>query len=317
MLVNDSTSGKVQFRDIAAEHAVQDLGMVTAAQWADVDGDDWPDLVTTSEWGRVRLFLNREGRLSESTAHQGFTEDLGLWTALAVKDVDGDGDPDIVAGNLGFNTKYKATREKPELLFYGDVDGSGQPRILEAKYEGDRCLPRRGYSCSSNAMPSLRKRLTNFHAFASGTLDSIYTPTRLQQAERLEANTLASCLYLNDGRGHFSAAVPLPRLAQSFPVFGIAVHDFTKDGQPDIYLIGNSYSPQRETGNMDGGVSLLLKGTKDPASGIRFEPVWPNESGLVVRGDAKALVITDLNGDQRQDVIVGINQGALQGFLAR
>jgi len=81
----------------------------------------------------------------------------------------------------------------------------------------------------------------------------------LDTAHRFEGNTLASGIFVNDGGGRCSF-VELPRIAQAFSVSGIAIHDFTNDDRLDIYIVGNSSSPQRETGNMDGGVSLLLKG---------------------------------------------------------
>ena len=64
---------------------------------------------------------------------------------------------------------------------------------------------------------------------------------------------------------------------------------------------------------MDGGISLLLKGRGDGS----FEPVLPADSGIVVAGDAKGLVTTDLDGDHRPDLLVGINNDRAQAFLNR
>jgi len=161
-------------------------------------------------------------------------------------------------------------------------------------------------------MPGLRSRFPTFHSFAIKSLESIYSQSRLDKARRYEANTLASGIFVNDGGGRFSF-VQLPRIAQVFPVNDIAIHDFTNDDLLDIYIVGNSSSPQRETGNMDGGVSLLLKG--DGLGG--FRPVWPNESGLVVPGDARSIALTDLNGDSRLDVVVTVNDGELRAFEVR
>jgi hypothetical protein len=44
---------------------------------------------------------------------------------IAGRDLDGDGDIDYVASNFGKNTTYKASQKKPELLYYGDLDGTG------------------------------------------------------------------------------------------------------------------------------------------------------------------------------------------------
>ncbi len=309
---NDSSNGKVRFVDVAPVAGLEALGMVTAVVWADTNGDTWPELIVATEWGPVRVIQNIQGSLRRVASDLRMGKVTGWWSSLAAGDLDGDGDIDLIAGNTGLNTKYKATESKPELLYYGDFDGTGTPRILEAKFEGEVCLPHRGYSCSSNAMPGLRSKFPDFHSFAIKSIESIYSQSRLDKARRFEANTLASGIFLNDGVGSFSF-VQLPRIAQAFPVSGIAIHDFTNDDLLDIYIVGNSSSPQRETGNMDGGVSLLLKG--DGLGG--FHPVWPNESGLVVSGDARSIALTDLNGDSRPDVVVTVNDGELRAFEAR
>ena len=300
LLRNDSTKEAVLFTELS----IEPLGMVTAAVWADINADTWIDLLVTTEWGSIKVLENNKGTLS-TPRHDSRT---GWWSSLAAGDIDADGDVDLVAGNVGLNTKYKA----PELIYYGDFDGTGKSRILEAKFEGETWLPHRGYSCSSNAMPALKSRLTTFHSFASKSLESIYSNNRLKKALRLEANTLESGVFLNDGTGRFQFQ-PLPRLAQAFPVYGIVIDDLTSDGHPDVYLIGNSNSPQRETGNMDGGVSLLLAGDGKG----NFRPMWPNESGLVVPGDAKGVVLTDLNGDLKRDIVVTVNNSGLRTFFAR
>ena len=312
LLRNDTEGGQLKFTDIGKSFGLHDTGMVTAARWGDISGNGWPDLVLAHEWGNVKVFSNSNGELAESASVGTLARHTGWWSSLKLADIDADGALDCIVGNCGLNTKYSASFEKPELLFYGDLDGSGKAQIVEAKFEGETCLPRRGYSCSTNAMPSLRRRLPTFHSFASRSLEAIYTQSRLEKARRLEASVLHSGIFHNKGNGKF-AFVPLPRLAQTFPVFGIAARDFTGDDIIDLYLIGNSYSPQRETGNMDGGVSLLLKGLGEG----KFEPVSPSLSGLVVPGDAKGLAITDLNGDKRADIVVSINDGELMAFESR
>ena len=311
LLRNDSANGTVTFVDVAKDHGVQQTGMVTAAQWGDMNGDGLPDLMLAHEWGSVNLFLNSSNGLKKANSAE-LDARIGWWSALVLADVDADGDLDCIAGNHGQNTKYHATAEKPELLYYGTFDDTGKPRIIEAKFEDETCLPRRGYSCSSNAMPALRAKLPTFHSFASKSLESIYSASRLESALRLEANTLDSGIFFNDGDQGFRF-VALPRIAQAFPVNAIAVEDFNADGKPDIFLAGNSHSPQRETGNADGGVSLLLLGGERES----FSPVWPNRSGLVVPGDARDVAITDLNGDGRPDIVVARNNDEILAFENR
>lgn len=291
-------------------------GMVTSAVWVDVNDDGWQDLMVSYDWGSPRLFVNRQGRLEDVSEAAGLTGHLGWFTSISPGDIDNDGDPDFVVGNFGLNTKYKATTDKPELMFYGDFENNGKNQIVEAKYENGVCLPRRGLGCTSGAMPTIKEKLPTYHEFAISSLTDIYTPAGLDSADRYEVNWLESCLLVNTG---VEDGVPrfefrkLPRIAQASPVFGSTLTDVDGDGNLDLYLVQNFHGPQRETGNMDGGVSLLMKG--DGAG--NFQPVWPDRSGLLVGGDAKALAVTDLDQDQRPDFVVSINNGRPLGFLNR
>jgi len=96
--------------------------MVTGALWSDCDGDGWSDLLVTVEWGPVRYFRNEGGRMREQTNEASLSGRLGWWNGIAGGDLDGDGDQDFLVTNNGLNSKYKASVEMPELLYYGDFD---------------------------------------------------------------------------------------------------------------------------------------------------------------------------------------------------
>ena len=114
---------------------------------------------------------------------------------------------------------------------------------------------------------------------------------------------------MNDGKGEFSVR-PLPRLAQIAPGYGVSIDDFDADGDNDVVIVQNNYSPQRETGHMDGGTSLLLE--NDGQANLFV--VWPDRSGIVIPGDAKSVIVTDINGNGVTDFVVGVNNGAWKCF---
>lgn len=287
-------------------------GMVTDAEWADIDGDGWFDLLLTTDWGPVRVIQNQQGQFVEVTATAGLAERLGWWLAIASGDVDEDGDTDFVVTNFGLNTKYRASSEKPELLYYGDLDGSGEPHIVEAQFEGDTIYPRRGFQSLREAMPILSAKFNTFHDFASSSLPDIFTQDRLDEALRLQVNTLETGVLVNEGDFRFRFE-PLPRMAQVAPGTGVAVADLTGDGHLDIVLAQNFFGPERYTGQMDGGVSLLLVGDGRG----QFEPVWPNRSGILVPGDARHVQVVELQGDEWPDLVFAVNNGLWRAFANR
>jgi hypothetical protein len=303
-----------RFLDVtdSAATSLRSTGMVTGALWSDADGDGWVDLLLTHEWGPVRLFRNQSGTLVDVTELAGHLQYTGWWNGITGRDLDGDGDIDYIATNVGLNTKYRASVDRPVRLYYGDFEGRGEKQIVEACYEHDTLYPVRGRSCSTAVMPSLNSRFTTYKDFALATLSDVYTDDRLRNAVRFAANTLESGVFLNDGRGQFTFQ-PLPRLAQIASGYGVIATEINGDEHADIFIVQNSFSPQPETGKFDGGLSLLLVGDGDGT----FTPVWPRTSGLIIPGDAKSLVLANLRGAGHMDIVVGINDEQLLTFARR
>ena len=288
-------------------------GLITSALWSDVNGDGWIDLLLTEEWGAVRVFQNTGGQLSEVTEGTGIASLTGWWNGIAGGDFDGDGDIDYAVTNFGLNTKYHASAKHPALIYYGDFENLGRKRIVEAEFEDDILYPGRGRSCSSNAMPHLRKTFTSFKQFAGSSLTDIYQPDRLKNALKLSVAVLEAGVFINEsekgGAPKFTFR-PFPRIAQIAPSFGVVASDVNGDGHLDLYLAQNFHSPQVETGRMSGGLSQLLLGKGDGT----FEPVPLSSSGLEVAGDAASLTKVDLNGDGRLDFLIARNDGPIAAF---
>jgi len=302
-----------RFEDVTEQVApgLREVGMVTGALWSDADGDGWPDLLLTLEWGHVKYFHNNRGRdLEDWSERAGFAAaGTGWWSAIAAADFNGDGRTDYVVGNVGLNTLYSATRDQPALLYYGDFKGDGDRLPIEACYEAGRIYPRRTRGDLGAVIPAILKRFPRNDYFARATLGEILGEERLAAAQRFAATEFRSGVFLSQADGGYRFE-PLPRIAQVSPIQGLVAGDFDGDGKADIYAVQNSYSPIPSVGRFDGGLSQLLRGDGRGA----FTPVPPAESNLVVPGDAKALAVVDIDQDGWPDFVVSRNNSTALAF---
>ncbi|HTO04492.1 MAG TPA: FG-GAP-like repeat-containing protein, partial [Opitutus sp.] len=295
----------------AIASGLREVGMVTSALWSDVDGDGWPDLLVALEWGGIRYWHNNEGRNFEDRSDTaGFSAaGTGWWSSLASADFNSDGRPDYVAGNVGLNTPYAASASQPALLYYGRFADSGTPQIIEAYQEGEAVYPRRPRQDLGAKIPSIQRRFPRGDLYAQGTLSEIVGEDRLKSAVRFAATEFRSGVFLSQADGAHRFA-PLPRLAQIAPTQGLVAGDFDGDGQADILAVQNSYAPLASVGRFDGGLGQMLRG--DGRGNFAAVPIA--ESGVVIPGDAKALVVVDFDHNGWPDFLVTRNNSTTLAF---
>lgn len=306
LLRNDGAGG---FEDVTAELApdLVEPGLVTTAVWMDYDNNQSLDLVVGGEWMPLSFFTQKDGKFTNETKAMGYAETTGWWNRIRAADFDNDGDLDLIAGNLGLNYKYKASGNEPFQVWGHDFDKSGTKDIVLGYYNKGTCYPVRGRQCSSDQIPSIKKKFPTYRAFASANVEEVYGPD-LNEALHYSVSSFASVYLENRGNGSFNVS-KLPNEAQFSLINGIVPMDYNGDGNMDVVVAGNLFVSEVETGRADAGNGLVMVG--DGKGG--FEPVTHFESGFFANGDVKDLrLITGGNGNAR--ILVANNDGKLQLF---
>ncbi len=304
LLEND---GKGNFRDATRERApgLLSCGLITDARWEDIDGDGDPDLIAAGEWMPLRIFLNEKGRLKETTAEAGMGKTNGFWHCVITADVNNDGLPDIIAGNMGLNTRFKASAERPVTMYVNDFDQNGAVEQIITAFNGDQAYPLVLRHDLVRQIPSLKKKYLKFENYREQTIEDVFTPGQLERAVKAEVLETRSMLFLNKGAGKFEP-VPLPVEAQFAPVFALLAHDFDGDNHPDILLGGNFYHAKPEVGIYAASYGLLMRG--DGKGG--FRPLPFSESGIRIPGEVRDMARIRAGG--RNLVLVARNDMALE-----
>lgn len=295
-----------KFHDATAE-ICKDLmtpGMVTGAEFTDINGDGKIDLTLVGEWMGLTRFINYGDTFVK---HEVMEESEGLWFSLLAADFDKDGDMDFVGGNLGRNAKFKASMEHPFNVYGNDFDENGSFDLVLSTFQGEINYPVRGRECSSQQMPFITEICPTYKDFAEADMSTLYG-NKLDASVHLTARNLYSCIFLNDGKGNFEMK-KLPMEAQFSPIMGMVSEDINMDGNIDLIVAGNMYEAEVETVRYDAGRGACLLGDGNG----NFTALSPEKSGFFAWHNVKSMVRMLVGGSKTY--LLGINQSYPQVFI--
>ena len=82
--------------------------MITDANWEDINGDGFKDLITCGDWNNINLFYNDGENLKKDSSFTG-NDIFGWWFSIETADFNNDGRMDIIIGKytpIGGEFKY-------------------------------------------------------------------------------------------------------------------------------------------------------------------------------------------------------------------
>ncbi len=266
-------------------------GFVTDALFYDINQDGVQELVMVSEWGSPSIFKPTKGEFQPMN----LPVINGLWNRVFITDIGNDGDFDIVLGNLGLNSAYKATQNQPLQFYHVDVDQNGQQeQFIAYSKDGE------GYTYTLrnelvSAVPAMRKNYLKFSDYKSASMTEILGKEIHPDYEVTELRSG----YLEQENGQFTF-IPFPNQAQVSPVMAI-----TRVPGTDQLVLGGNYSqckPQIGAYHANKGVVLTYETNQ-------FQVVPASKTGLLFK---EVRDFTWINTNDKVKLMVSNNNDNLE-----
>ena len=283
---------------------LNNIGMVTTAIWTDINSDQKPDLMVAGEWMPIKVFVNEGSKFRDATDEYGLSETTGWWNRILETDLDKDGISEYVAGNIGLNHKFQASKKKTFDVYCSDFDKNGSYDIVLAKYNEGEQVPIRGRECSSQQMPFVSQKFPTYESFAEADISDILGEEK-SEALHYQAKEFASVVLKKENGGFTIERLPIQ--CQFSSVNGIVTADINKDGKEDLVCAGNLFQTEPETTRADASLGLVML-NQDKG----LIPIEPYQSGLSLPYDVKDLKIIKIGSNP---VIIAVSNNEKLRFF--
>lgn len=280
--------GAGKFTDIAKtiNKDIARIGMVTGVTSADVTGDGKDELIIVGDWMAPRIFTFNNNRFEELKSN--LDSLFGWWRSVKAIDIDGDGDQDLVVGNIGENFYLRPDVNRPVKIFINDFEQKGSTEKIITRTVDGKDKPVFLKRELLEQLPTLRKQNLKYADFATKSVDELFNAELVRNSIVKRFDYGSSIIALNDGKGKFTIK-KLQLNVQLSSVNAIFCTDINNDKLPDLILGGNEFNLLPQFCRLDAsyGHVLLNKGKGE------FEYVFPDRSGLELRGQIRDIIEMD------------------------
>lgn len=140
----------------------------------------------------------------------------------------------------------------------------------------------------------MRKQLLTYDAYKDKTLEELFAPELLAKSLTLQANVLASKLWLNEGQNTFKT-INLPVDVQMSPIFSITTFDHPAFAYPLLIFGGNQSKVKPEMGSQMGSFGGVLM-TDD---GQNWKSLSLEKSAFYAPGETRDIVTINSTSGRR------------------
>jgi len=279
LLQND---GKGHFIDVTVKKApgLLNIGMLTGASWADLDGDNQNELVVVGEWMAPFIFKNTNDKFTALKSNLNALS--GWWQSLQIVDINKDGKMDFIIGNVGENFYLQPSKEQPVKLFVNDFDKNGiKDKVVTYTVDG-KDKPVVVKRELEEMVPAIKKNNLKHIQYANKSVQEIFSVEDIKTAVVKTFNYSSSIIAINKGGGQFEI-ITLPIMAQMSSVNAIQIADLNNDGTLDLILGGNHFDYQPQYERQDASFIEVFLQQKN----MQFELLDPAQSGILLKGQIR------------------------------
>jgi len=233
--------------------------MVHAAFAADFTEDGKTDLLLAGEWMPLTLFPQKDNGLGKPII---LADSEGWWNCLHACQFKAGGKTQILAGNFGRNTRWRASPEKPIEVFAADFDNSGRHTPIMTHYMGGKRVPVPQRGILMELMPSLRTEYVKFSTYAEAKIEDLIDINR--QSHTYGITKKLGSGYVEIDKNGFGDWKPFPPQIQWSEVHAFETTDLTGNGLTDIILGGNNFELEIESARVDAlSLAVLIQREED------------------------------------------------------
>ena len=303
ILIND---GKGNFSLSTSHGELEQLGLITDAEFVDINGDNNSDLVIVGEWMPIKVFISQNNSLADKSSDYITFASSGWWNTIHNADMDDDGDEDLIIGNLGLNSQIKVSENQPASIYYDDYDMNGSVDPIMCYFIQGKSYPMPGRDDLLAQLPYLKKKFRTYHDYAVADIKGVLSESLLEEGKYHLAGCFETVYLQNDGDK--LTKKDLPGEVQIAPVNSILSGDFDNDGNEDLLLTGNKLHTRVKFGPYDANHGQLLLGIGNGT----FQMSRHLASGLIIKGSSRSSAY--IESSKGKFVLFGINDDVLQSY---